>query len=371
MSFFSPVRARSALALGAFALVLSCARPPRPAALAQADQVRGAPAVKQAAAYAPQMIAHAESLRSQADKAYERGDIATAGILAERALVAYDRAAVIARIAQAEKTAARAEQDLLDAAREQRVLDAEKQRLEADIASIEQLIKVVRDAQPITPTAPADPSRELARLKAARSIIIDARLLCAAAEMLNRPLEGLEQAKAEVARLEDLLVKWPRPAPIDETLRARSQCLSLLTLARRADANAATADAVLAALSSHPDLDPLRDDRGIVVTLRGDATRDASIKSKLDVVAAVAAKYPRFPLLVVSHTRAKPSRDTVSQARARADAAADALQAAGVDPARIRKEHAGPHRPVVHDPLPPPRNSKNDRVEVVLVAPNG
>jgi hypothetical protein len=30
---------------------------------------------------------------------------------------------------------------------------------------------------------------------------------------------------------------------------------------------------------------------------------------------------------------------------------------------------AGPHRPIVHDPLPPPQNSKNDRIEVVLVAP--
>ena len=361
---------RSTVALTAFALALSCAHPPRPTALAQADQVRGAPAVKQAAAHAPQMIAHAESLRNQADEAYTRGEIAAAGILAERALVAYDRAAVLARVTQAENIAAQAEQSLQDAAREQRLLDAEKHRLEADIASIEQLIQVVRDAQPITPTGTADPSREQARLKAARSIIVDARLLCSAAELLNRPIEGLDKAKTEVARLEELLAKWPRPAPIDQTLRARAQCLSILTLARRADTRSTPADVVLTEISNHPELEPLRDDRGIVITLRGNIRNNAKIKSQLDAIAAVATKYPKYPLLVVAHTRAKPSRATTATARERADAAVEALQAAGIDQGRIRREEAGPHRPIVHDPLPPPTNSKNDRIEIVLVAPS-
>jgi OmpA family len=346
-----------------------CGRPPRPAALAEAEQVRGAPAVKDAASFAPQVLAHAESLRQQANQAYEQDDIASASMLAERSVVAYERAAVLARIAKADLNAAEADKALEDAAREQRELDAEKQRLEADIASIEQLIQVVKDAQPLTPSPAGDHSREMARLKAARSIIVDAHLLCSSAKLLGKPVQGLDEAQAEVLRLEELLAKWPKPAPIDETLRARARCLSFLTLARRAGDSSTPADLVLSELSNQPDIEPIRDDRGVVVVIRGDIQRDASAKKRLDAVASAAAKFSTYPVLVVSHTRAKPSRATEDTARTRARAVVDALETAGIDKKRIEAVHAGPHRPIAHDPLPPPTNSRNDRIEVVLVAP--
>lgn len=350
-------------------LSAGCAGPPRPATLSAAEHVARSAAVKDASAVAPQVVAHADALRRQADAAYERGEIAAAGILAERAVVAYERAAVLARLARAELLAAEAEKTLAESAKEQRELDAERERLDADIASIEQLILVVRDAQPITPTPPGDPSRELARLTAARSIIVDARLLCTAARLLGRPLEGLETAQSEVARLEEALAKWPRPTPLDETLRARTACLSLLTLARSAGPSAPPADLVLAELSQVPGLHPHRDDRGVVIVIQGNLQRDEQTKTRLEALARVAKKYPAFPVLVVGHTRAKAPPAAQTAIRDRARAIASALEAEGVEKSRMEQLDAGPHRPIVHDPLPPPSNSKNDRVEVILVAP--
>jgi flagellar motor protein MotB len=364
------MRTHSLALLAVAALLLpSCGRPPRPAALADANQVRQAPAVAQAAEFAPQQLAHGDAIRKQAEEAYEQGNIAKAGILAERAVVAYERAAVLARLARAELLAAEAELAIEKTSQEQRALDAERERLEADIASIEQLIRVVKDAQPLTPTPAADHSREMARLTAARSIIVDARLLCSAARLLGQPLEGLERAQAEVLRLEQLLPQWPKPAPIDETLRARAQCLSLLTLARRSQSVSTPADMVLMELSQVPDLNPVRDDRGLVVVLRGDVHRDPAVKARIDAIAAVANKHAQFPVQVVAHTRAKPPPATQNLARERSQAVSRALEAAGIDKSRIEVLDAGPHRPIVHDPLPPPQNSKNDRIEVVLVAP--
>jgi flagellar motor protein MotB len=351
-------------------LAAGCAGPPRPATLSAADHVARSAAVKDASAVAPQVVAHADSLRRQADAAYERGEIAAADILAERAVVAYERAAVLARLARAELLAAEAEKNLAESATQQRELNAERERLDADIASIEQLILVVRDAQPITPTPPSDPSRELARLTAARSIVVDARLLCTAARLLGRPIEGLENAQSEVARLEEALAKWPRPTPLDETLRARTACLSLLTLARSSGPSAPPADLVLAELSQVPDLHPHRDDRGVVVVvIQGNLQREEQTKARLEAIARVAKKYPAFPVLVVGHTRAKAPPAAQTAIRDRARAIASALEAEGVEKSRMEQLDAGPHRPIVHDPLPPPTNSRNDRVEVILVAP--
>ncbi len=350
-------------------LAAGCAGPPRPASLTAADHVARSPAVKEAEPVAPQVVAHAETLLRQANAAYEHGEIAAAGILAERAIVAYERAAVLARLARAELLAAEAQNKLAASAQQQRELDGERERLEADIASIEQLILVVRDAQPLAPTPPGDPSRELARLTAARSIIVDARLLCTAAKLLGRPLEGLEPAQSEVARLEEALAQWPRPTPIDETLRARTTCLSLLTLARSAGPSAPPADLVLAELSQVPGLHPQRDDRGVVVVIQGNLQRDAQAQARLGAIARVAKKYPAFPVLVVGHTRAKAPPAAQNAIRDRVRVIAGALETEGVEKSRLEQVDAGPHRPIVNDPLPPPTNSKNDRVEVVLVAP--
>ena len=347
-----------------------CAPPPRPAALAQAQSVRTTPGMREASTLVPQAVAHADSVLREAQEAYDRGELAAADILAERSVVAYERAAVLARIVRASSSAARANEELSTARNEMASLEAERRRLEADIDTTEQLIRVINDAQPITPSKPGQHPREAARMKACRSIIVDARLLCASTRLVSPEVRGLAEAEAEVKRLEDALAQWPQPAPIDESLRARTACLSLLTLARRTApmGSSGLADILLTELSSLDGVEPYRDDRGIVVVLRGNTT-DAPTQARLRAIVAAAAKFPDFPLLIVSHTRGKPSRAELDRAKQRGDDAVRALEAGGVPGTRVSTEQAAGDRPIVHDPIPAPRNSKNERIEVVFVAP--
>jgi len=338
--------------------------------LSTAENVSRSAAVTESATVAPQIIAHAKDLHRQAAEAYERGEIAKASILGERAVVAFERAAVLARLARAELLAAEAQKKASESAEEQRLLDAERERLDADIAAIEQMILVVRDARAITPTIMGDPGREAARMTAARAIVVDARLLCVAAKLLGRPMDGLESAESEVGRLEDALAQWPKPVPIDDAQRIRANCLSLLTLARRSGSGALPADMVLTELSQVSDINPVLDDRGVAVVVEGYGPNNEKAKARVDALAKVAAKHTQYPVLVVSHTRAKAPKAVQDTLRDQAEAIVRALEAAGVDRARLGQVDAGPHRPMVHDPIPPPANSKNDRVEVVLVVPS-
>ena len=45
------------------------------------------------------------------------------------------------------------------------------------------------------------------------------------------------------------------------------------------------------------------------------------------------------------------------------------LVGAGIAEKRIRVEEAGGARPVVREPLPPPRPSQNERLEVIFITP--
>jgi outer membrane protein OmpA-like peptidoglycan-associated protein len=341
--------------------------------LVQAEAVRAAPATRQAESLAPQAVAHAEQLRLQAEAAFARGASAEASLLAERALVAYQRAAVLARIATATLQARSAQSDLDSTVGRLEELRTEHRRANADIEALQQLILVVKDAPAIAHSAPATPERENARTRSARAAVADARMLCAAASLLGRPVDGLDATEAAVQRLADTVAQWPRPAPIDEARRLRSQCLALLSLARRTSglpAGAGSADELLAALSARPGLDPVRDDRGVAVTIRGDpADTKGNVAEKLRAIAEAAATHPNFPVLVVAHTRYRASKAEHVAAEQRAQRVVRELTGAGIPDARLRAVHAGADRPVVHEPVPPPPNSQNDRTEVVFVAP--
>jgi len=350
-----------------------CAPPPRPASLAQAQVFRTTPAMREAAGLAPQAVAHADSLAREAQEAYDRGELAASDILAERAMVAYERAAALARIARASATATRASQELAKSQEELAALEAEQRRLEADIDTTDKLIRVMKDAEPLTPTKPGQHPREAARMKAAKSVIVDARLLCAAARLVGPQTQGLQEAEAEVKRLEEALAQWPQPAPIDETLRARTACLSVLTLARRTastPSGSGRADMLLTELSSVQGVEPYRDDRGIVVEVRGDPnSNDDRARSRMKAVIEAAAKFTEFPVLIVSHTKGKPSRAELDRASQRSEVVRHAFEGGGVPTSRVKVEQAGGDRPVVHDPIPAPRDSRNERVEIVFVSP--
>ncbi|WP_437898184.1 hypothetical protein [Sorangium sp. So ce124] len=430
-------------------LLGACAPIPRPAVLDDLEHVRAGAVAAESKRYAPGAFARAEKLRGDALAALESEDRSGAQILGEQAIAAHAHAHALSRVARAEaaETEAKAQRSAGEASLAG--IEAEQSRVAAEVDALDMRTKVARDAQPVVPSGKADADREKARLAAARSLALQARLLCGAARLLIAPappdgaqpasagpagaqpaaatpagaqpaaatpagaqpaaaspagaqpatasLAGAQPGSAELAaQLEGATAAIKKldaelaeasgstraiPAPIDQASRARAGCLAALTAARRAATPVTRApgagDALLAELSAAGTWSPVRDDRGIVVTLRGLFAGNALTKAgeaRLHDLALVAAAHPSFPVAVVVHTDRELSAREEPAWAARADAVVRALGpargavAAGAPASpSIAPFLAGSASPVV-DPGGSER-ARNARVEIIFVTP--
>jgi len=174
-----------------------------------------------------------------------------------------------------------------------------------------------------------------------------------------------------VAELDQLEKKPTKagPAPLDQAVSLRSRCLSELSQARRpkllADPSNSEEDQLLTQLSSGA-YGPNRDERGVVVTLRGIFGKGAEFveasRAQLNALGRIAAQHKPFPILVVLHTAAASGE----QDRRRLAAVAAALQEAGVE--HVEVALAGDAAPVI-EPKRERAASFNERVEIVFVSP--
>ncbi len=346
--------------------VLGCAQPPRPTVMKEVDAVRVGAAAKEAELLAPQAYAHAELLKSKAEAAYREKEPEGAQALSERAIAAYTRAFVLARIVKSEKRLASAKAELTKVQSELGQLDEQQKRVAAEADALELKIKVARDALPLVPNAATAPEREAARLEAAKALSTEARLLCVATQMIAPKTDGLAQSLLELGKLDAELAKTPEATPIDRAIAIRSKCLRHLTHARRAATKSApeggAADKLLAQLSD-AGYEPVRDDRGIVVSLHAPLSRgklSAAANKALEALARVHQANPKFPLLVVLHTPRGAQTPKAATERI-----SNALSGSGKTQVRI--EDAGGTQPVLG------RKSRgalarNHRLEIVFVA---
>lgn len=385
-----------AVALGVSMLgAAACAPIPRPLVLSEVDAVRGGASASEASNFAPGAYAAAEKLRKEANAAFAAGDTSGAQITGEHALAAYAHAQALSRIARALAGADAAQASLAASKKDFGGLDAEQARVAAEADALELKVRVARDAQPIQPSGRADPERERARTAAAKALALQARLLCAAARLLQsappRPdaapgagpvpdPKQLEEAGAALAKVEAQLGvgEGVKPgaglAPIDEATRARAGCLAALTAIRRAATSVTVApgagDALLTELSAMGTLAPSRDDRGVFVAFRGVFDGRGALvpaaAARLAELGKIAAAHPTFPVEVIVHDE-KPvaAKDEAAQ-RARGEAVAKAI-ADTARGARIATILAGNAAPVV-DPAGADR-ARNARVEIVFVTP--
>jgi hypothetical protein len=390
-------------------LLGACAPIPRPAVLDELDHVRAGAVAAESKRHAPGAFARAEKLRGDALAALESEDRSGAQILGEQAIAAHAHAHALSRVARAEaaETEAKAQRSAGEASLAG--LEAEQSRVAAEVDALDMRTKVARDAQPVVPSGKADADREKARLAAARSLALQARLLCGAARLLIAPAPqdsaqpagasptGAQPGSAELAtQLEGATTAIKKldaelaeasgstraiPAPIDQASRARAGCLAALTAARRAATPVTRApgagDGLLAELSAAGTWSPVRDDRGIVVTLRGLFAGNALTKAgeaRLRDLALVATAHPSFPVAVVVHTDREIRASEEPAWAARADAVVRALgpaqgaTAAGAPAGpSIAPFLAGSASPVV-DPGGSER-ARNARVEIIFVTP--
>ena len=361
-------RARLLSVLLPAALVACGAHAPVPI-LADLARVHDGAAAKDAERFAPQALAEAENLRKEALALSERGDDVGAALTAERALAAYDRARSLARLARSESDRAAAEAERVRAEGELQSMSATRAELARDGRELEKKIAIANEARLPPSSGPADPAREAARLVAARSLAVQARLLCGAAQLLAPSLVGLKEAADATAEIEKKLDASPKPAPIDDAGKRRAACLDALTRARRAQDGTADGDALLAELSAasaaaSSGWAPARDERGVVVTLTGAFAGEKltpQADAKLKELGRVAAAHAGAYVQVVVHDAAESKGGD-----ARAGLAQKAVVAGGVGEAKVKGEWAGARAPLV-DPSDAKNRARNARVEVVFV----
>lgn len=293
---------------------------------------------------------------------------------AERAVGAYDHALAVARLARATTELADARTALGDATTQAQSLETARGKLQREGEELEQRARVAREKLLPAQSAVASADRERARAVAARSLVMQARLLCDAARLVAPDARGLPEADDQVSKLDERLTRGARPAPIDDAAGARVRCLDVLTRARRdAGDDAGSSDSLLAELSAGGGWDPVRDERGVVVTLH-DAFRAAEVTSdaasRLKELGRVAAAHPGFALQVVIHDAQPPAEAPAGKDPTdakRADAAAQALAAGGAAGARVKTELAGARAPLV-DPADARARGRNERLDVVFVS---
>jgi hypothetical protein len=353
------------------ATLVACAEAPRPRVLSAADATRSSPALEAARPGAPQAFARAEELRRRAEAAHDAEQPVTAQILGEQALAAYQRTVTLDRLRRAEARARESEAALAARERDIAAEQARERALDAEARAVELELKVARETLPVPKSGPAgSPERERARFDAARALATQARLLCAAARLLDPKRAELVPAFKKLDALDERL-KAGGLAPIDEARAERSACLRELTHTRRPatqrnPASPAT-DTLLARLSD-ASLEPSRDDRGVVVTLRMPFGNDDQLKSeaktRLTELASVAKANPTFPVQVVVHSgkRIPEVREAL-----RADRTAAALKEGGAP--SVEAHAVGTSLPGL-DPKRVGGAERNERVEVVFVAPS-
>jgi len=358
------------IALSSFAAAACGATQMHVAAIDDMERVRAGADARESARVAPELNARAEQERRISLEAHAQGDDVAATLHAQRAIAAYEHALVVARLARAQTELADAQKALADASAQAQQVEASRASLDKQVQDLEGRLRLARERLMPAASDSATGDREAARLVAARSMATEARLLCDAAQLVATDAAGLGDANDALSKVDARFTKRPHPAPIDDAARARALCLDVLTRVRRATGeDAGASDALLSELSAAGGWDPVRDERGVVVTLHdafhGPALAPDAAK-KLGDLGRVAAAHPGFAVQLVVHDATAPAPKDTTDAK-RADAATQALVAAGAQAARVKSETAGAREPLV-DPSDAKARARNERLDIVFVA---
>lgn len=353
-------------------LLVGCATNPPPASVERAEAASESPAMAEARLRVPEAVGRADQLRSEARTLLEAGNKPESALVAEQAEVAYRMALVLAERTTAETRRKSAEEEVRKAERELAELEAEQQRLTADADAFERKALVLANLETPSDVEKMSVERQIARRKAALELTSEARALCLVAKVLDGGNERLSSLDAETTKLWDELAVGANQKDVyPRATRLRNDCLTVLTAIRRPETQKAPEegrpDRLLRALSETGQFFALRDDRGIVVTLRsnelGDRAFSPETVERLGLLANVAKEHRDFPLLVVAHG-AKKGDDKA--ARRDLERVRTALLEAGAP--RVETLLAGYAEPVVSPKLPG-SEARNARVEIVFMAP--
>ncbi len=346
-----------------------------------------------ARALTPTLVAEAKLELEAARRAVAEGDEATAALRAQRSIAAMQRAFVVARLTRASQEEALATAAAGASAEALQKLRAERARVDTEVDELEKKLHIAREIALPGESPATDPARAEARLRAARSLLAEARLLCGAARLVNTQAKGLDEAEAGLRAAGELIargaprVAGPRPTsarpgaapharePVDVAGQSRVACLAVLTQARRATEAAARAPAedpdvlfaeLAAAAAQRAEAGPVRDERGVMRSYRdvfqGNELNEAG-KQALAAAALVARAHASVSVQLVVHDADAATTPTSER---RLEASLKALEANGVARERLRGDLAGNHLQIV-PPSDAARRARNARLDVVFV----
>ncbi len=344
-----------ALILAPCALLFACGVPRLPPSvpLTELDAVRRAPLVIEA--QSSPAYREAERLRALAIEAERKGDPASAEAYASTARAWFERAALKARLDRAERDENAAKDKLATAETKAGEAKGDVSRLEIELAELQKRLLVANELRrPVF--GKASPERAKARSEAAVALTEEASLICQAAELLGAKGEVYTEAVKQVDHARS------QSGALSEAIAARESCLRALGDARndaRNDTDGGKPETSIETLFddlSRAGWFPIRDERGVLVTLQGFQTEE-----KLRSLARVALAHPAMAVQLVGHD------DAPGKSAARIDGATKLLAKEGVAEAAMRSHDAGARLPVLH-PSDPHARAKNPRLEVVFIS---
>ncbi len=351
--------------------------------VASAESLFSGARAEGASSLAPTFVAEAKLELEAAKRAVAAGDEVTAGLHAQRSIAAMQRAFVVARLARATREESDAHAAATDNEVALRKVREERARADAEVESLEKKLHIAREASLPAESGATDPARAVARLRAATSLLAEARLLCGAARLLDGQAKGLTEADAAIAEADALVAgKASKPTsasarpkqPIDAAATARVACLSALSNARRAGEQSKVSDpdvlfselSAQASKKTPPEAGPVRDERGVVLTLRdafrGEELSDAG-KQALASAALVGRAHPNVSVQVVVH---ESEANAVATSEKRVASALKALESGGIPKTKLRGDMAGTSIALVASGDPAKR-ARNARLDVVFV----
>ncbi len=133
----------------------------------------------------------------------------------------------VARIPRAAAELADAQKALDAATGEEPSLDAARAKLESDAEQLEKRVQAIRDRPLGTPNGKDSAEREAARWAQARSLVVEARLICDAARLIASGQDDVVGASATWPRQAKRIAEAPRSAPIDLAAHLRADVLDV------------------------------------------------------------------------------------------------------------------------------------------------
>jgi outer membrane protein OmpA-like peptidoglycan-associated protein len=378
------------------ALVLGCATPPRPRELDSYEALKKGSNTQEAAKRAPDLVASSDKLGAKANEEWEsndldqsRRDAIMAQIKLKTALALAEQDRLKAKIEKLSSGQAAAEEEYASVSKDlasetekltllqkyldaRKTADADKQRLSQQMSSDQQ--RADAEQQRLSQQLATEQKIAAAQLSLRTAETVDANKYAsaeyrAAADMLGKAQEELKaasfagaQASAEVAK--------------KNADRAAELSKPRYEQAEQTSQNKMRDDAVARDASGIPGVTVRLDRRGDLQRLvlavpdlfsKKTTTLAPGHDAVLDGLAALANKYPTYPVQVIGHTdnRGK-SGELVAISAARANAVFQALLSRGVEARRLMPSGVGGDEPI-EDNHSAAGRAKNNRVEIVFL----